>query len=176
MTKRAFYLVLAVGLLANLAFVTSSQAGSTTLTVNSELSSIPTNVTSISAVDVTFSGLSSPLTSVNVVVPAGASYTISNGGNTVDISISSNASAAYLLMGQAFATFTFANSGDPASVSATSTEWVTNAGNVSGQSSVLMGVNPPSVPEPASMSLLGIGMAGLFAFRRFFKRNTSNQS
>ncbi len=29
-----------------------------------------------------------------------------------------------------------------------------------------------SVPEPTSMALLGIGMTAVFAFRRYFKRNT----
>jgi hypothetical protein len=28
-----------------------------------------------------------------------------------------------------------------------------------------------SVPEPTSMSMMGIGMAGLFAFRRYFRRS-----
>jgi len=32
------------------------------------------------------------------------------------------------------------------------------------------GIQESSVPEPTSLALLGIGMSGFFAFRRFFKR------
>jgi len=46
-----------------------------------------------------------------------------------------------------------------------------NVVNHAGASAIHSGFGlQESVPEPASMALLGIGMSGLLAFRRFFKR------
>jgi hypothetical protein len=44
---------------------------------------------------------------------------------------------------------------------------IKNGGTITGTG----GFTEAAVPEPASMALLGIGMTGLLAFRRFFKRN-----
>jgi hypothetical protein len=38
---------------------------------------------------------------------------------------------------------------------------------------VNQGFSSTSIPEPASMALLGIGMTGLLAFRRFFKKTSA---
>jgi hypothetical protein len=54
----------------------------------------------------------------------------------------------------------------------------TNFANVVNNSSdphvtgVGLGIQQSSVPEPTSLALLGIGMSGFFAFRRFFKRTS----
>jgi PEP-CTERM motif len=170
MSRSAFLFPSAVGLLANLAFVACSQAGSTTIIVNSELSSIPASVTNATRGDLTFSGVPS-FSDLTAVVPKGASC--NNLDTMADVSISSSSPTAHFLLGQAYANFTFVvPTNSEWSPRATTTKWQTNKGAASEQSSLLL----YRVPEPTSMSLLGIGMAGLFAFRRFFRRNTNVRS
>jgi hypothetical protein len=166
MSRRSIFLALAVGALANLTFVTSSEAGSTLVTVNSMLNTLPAGTTSVDTLTVTFNGIPTPpgIDSLSISVPKDA--TASASGNTVTITYTPNDSQAFLLLGQAFATFKFIVAGDGTGVTVASTTFGTNLGNVNGTSSISFS----AVPEPTSMSLLGIGMAGFLSFRRFFKR------
>jgi hypothetical protein len=165
-------LSLAAGLLAILPFSTPSLAGSIVF-INSTLGPpIPAGVTTITELDVTFTPAASPFSDLTLTTPPSAGgSTISSTSDIVKVMISPSASAAYILLGQGFAQFQFDVPLDPATAMAdirvTSTTWITNVGNETGQTTVSFAL----VPEPTSLALLGIGMSGLLAFRRLFKRS-----
>jgi hypothetical protein len=164
--KGRFFLCMAAALLAGLAFATPSQANTVTTTVTFSL----TGGTSPTATDLEI------FYSEDVSSGFGGLGISSTGGLTVtggtpkfispnEVMISFNAAAATTTKGLVF-------------------EFNTNATDVGlGSNSQLTGVtgSPTDdnlhisvsniIPEPLSMSLLGIGMSGLLAFRRFFRRS-----
>jgi hypothetical protein len=158
MTKRSLFLTVAAGLLASVAFATPSQAGSTTVTTTISFS--VTSPGTASDVEVTYTPGVDPVTLGTA--PSGVTLTADPGGlaNTVEAAFSPAASGSFSF------TFTTATPG-PITFSSASLTGVTSGstGNLS------VNVSSTAVPEPASMALLGIGMAGFLAFRRLFKRH-----
>jgi hypothetical protein len=167
MAKRSLFPALALGVLAFLIPSAPSYAVSTFVTVNSLLMPIPSGVTSISELDVTFSALAAPFPDLNLTTPPtskGSSISIS--GDTVKIAIAASASDAFLLLGQGISNFDFLVPFDVATavadVKISSTTWVTNVGNRTGSTTLSF----LEIPEPASISLLAVGAVGAVAFRR----------
>jgi hypothetical protein len=167
--KGRFFFCMAAALLAGLAFATPSQAGTVvTTTVTFALtggtSPTATDLEIFYSEDVSsgFSGLGVSSTGGLTITGGTPTFTAPN-----EITIDFKAAAATTGGGIVF-------------------EFTTNATGVGlGSGSTLTGVTgnptdnnlhinvsqPSSVPEPLSMSLLGIGMSGLLAFRRFFRRS-----
>jgi hypothetical protein len=161
--RRSFLLALAAGLLASLAFAPSSHAGSVIETI----ATIAPNGTGATATDITLTYSGGTLGSfvsaaAGSIVTAPADYVLSGGGTVVTVNFSAASSG--------FIDFTYT-----VATGAPTVNQITLSG-VSGASlHHPLGVNGGSaisgVPEPASMALLGIGMAGIFACRRLFTRN-----
>jgi hypothetical protein len=152
MMKRSMFL--AAGLIASLAFTASSQAG----TVYDATSFVTVYKSTADSATVTFVG--GPLTGPVTISP-GTGLTIT--GETVS---AESVKFTFNTVGVGSYALDFTVTAGP--------DLTLTGGTVAGTSKTQGGVTGfvTSVPEPASMALLGIGMTSFLAFRRFFnKRN-----
>jgi hypothetical protein len=173
--RRSLLLCFVLYLLAGMALSTPSQAASTLVTVQDILSNFGPTET-ISSASVTLTTAAEPFTSLTLLVPPVAEgSTIANSGATVTVLPSASANAGFQSLGEAIIDFTFvvplSLTAAQEEVTATGNSIVTNGGTVSG--TVSLSYNLASVPEPATWTLLGIGMIGLMTCRRFFKTKSS---
>jgi hypothetical protein len=162
MMKRSLFLALAAGLFATMAFATPSQAGS--ILVDTTASFTLTSPPSATATDFTYNSTNiSGLTLVLPANPPSLDTATTDGVNHVTIHLmpatGGPASFEWKFTStdpSVGVTSAFVFGGTPPTFGATTSYGVTNT--------------PQGVPEPASVALLGIGMTGFLAFRRFFKK------
>jgi hypothetical protein len=177
--NRSLFLRAALGLLASLAFVTPSQAGTTYITSVTESFSVlaPSSANTISSLTLTYTGLDgiSSITQSATGITNGFIFVspgVSNGAESITLSYSP--SVAYVSGAVTFNTITTTNN---TMMLATLIPLPTITVTASGSNTITQMplhftvLETITVPEPHSMALLGIGMTSFLAFRRFFKRN-----
>jgi PEP-CTERM motif len=160
MKRRALFLSIAAGLLASLAVSMPARASSIVYNVTSDVivtSGMATSATVVFSDPVVSGSVSNIVSNLPPLVVG------TTGPGLDDVTFTFGGPAG---TGTYFLDFT---------VSSTFSGLLGVGGTISGSGShnpgggvVVTGVS--FIPEPTSMALLGIGMTGFFAFRRFFKR------
>lgn len=158
MPKRSFAMAIAMALFASLALSAPSQAGSyiTTLTALNASGKAADDFEAI------FTGTGGTISNLTVQYSSGVLTTtkLISGGTGIEVDFSTplpNNTGALVL------TFTNTNSSN---IQFSSAVWTFKSGAPINADMVHIA----TTPEPASMALLGIGMAGFFSFRRFFNK------
>ncbi len=161
MNKRSLFLFAVLGLLGGLALVSPCQAGFITTVSLDNNTGIPVN-----DLETIWTGTGGSITNVVLSAPAGTSMVV--GGNTIDITFTNP-----LALGGNVA-FDFQTTSSPIGFGGGTWSFTTPTG-IEFTTPVVatrdrLTFQTALIPEPTSMALLGIGMTGFFAFRRFCRR------
>jgi hypothetical protein len=166
MSRKLFFLSVAGGLLANLAFAAPSHAGPEYLATTYSEIVLPSGANATD-IEITYSGpITTPVTILGTTtVSVVGSPVISGDTITISFTKASGVNGAEL-------DFTTMTTSPSLNISSDSLTGVTGLSGTN-KGGVLATVVVSSVPEPTSMALLGIGMTGFLAFRRLFKRTSA---
>lgn len=151
MRRASFFLTVAAGLVASLALSASTQAGTITVSVSGSYSVAPADVE-----DVTFI-FSSPIT-LTGTIPAGLT---GDGTDELTYTPPTTVTGGTLSFTGTLDSSDYFEGGQTYAQSGTG-----RPGNVLYDFTPTYG----AIPEPTSVALLGVGMAGFFAFRRMFRK------
>jgi hypothetical protein len=161
MSKRSF-LCATLALLAGLAWATPSRAAGTIITTTISFQADSPGLTEI---DLTYSTGGGTLSAETPGTLSGGAGTAALVGNVVQLKFSPADTGP-------FGPFTFSML-DSATTAVTATPTFTPANtSLTSFSFNIQQVLQSSVSEPSTMALLGIGMTGFLAFRRFFKKTS----
>jgi len=163
MMKRSVFLTVVAGLLASLALAAPSQAGSV-VTTNLVFSGLGTGVDTI-VIDYSGAGTISNLVQIAPGFPSASSEAIT-GPSQVTVTLTP-ATTQEAVAFKFDSTTSFGN-GTPPNITVLSSTGSPGSQNLTTQTQ--LSFSSLVIPEPTGIALLGIGMTGLLAFRRLFKR------
>jgi hypothetical protein len=177
MMKRSVFLALAAGLIASVAFTAPARAGTALVTAFFDLT--PDSATT-TAVLFTFQDSGGAfLTSVSNVTELNAGGLLFGGSTPLDYTIVGTSG---VLVKFDAANQTTGSIGPPPTAGMQFTFDFTSSNGTAFGKNMTLDLTPGTdagqsfsvsvVPEPASWALLGIGMTGFLAFRRYFKKTS----